>query len=385
MKIALVGTTYPFRGGLAAFNERLAREFQKEGHEVKIYTFTLQYPSFLFPGKTQFSTESAPEGLPIERCINSINPINWLHAGRKIAKGGHDAVIFCYWMSFMSPCFGTIARQIRKTGNTKCLSLVHNMMPHEPSILDRILPSFFVHSMQGFIAMSQSVLSEIALLEKKNTPKAFSPHPIYDHFGERLSREKALENLQLDSSFRYVLFFGLIRTYKGLDILLDAFADKRLHNYPIKLLVAGEFYDDKQPYLDQITNYGLSDKVILRDEYIPDSEVANYFSATDIVAQPYRSASQSGISQIAYHFEKPMLVSNVGGLAEIVPHGKVGYVVQPNAKETADALVDFFSNHQPAEFEKNVEKEKGKYAWGKMTKVISDLILTIPTEASKQK
>ena len=374
MKIIILGTAYPYRGGLAAFNERLATEYQKQGNDVEMYTFTLQYPSFLFPGKTQYSPDPAPENLTIYRKVNSCNPFNWLKVGKEIAKKNADVVIFAYWMSFMAPCMGTIARRIKKNGHTKVIALVHNMIPHEPNILDKFLPPYFVKSMDGFMALSESVVKDIEKFDKRNCPKRFSPHPIYDHYGELLPREKALQLLNLDPQNRYALFFGFIRAYKGLDLLLEAFADERLQQSNVKLLVAGEFYGDPEPYLQKIKELKIEDSVILYNDYIPDTEVNRFFSVADIVAQPYKTATQSGVTQIAFHFEKPMLVTNVGGLPEIVPDGKIGYVVEPDPKPIADALCRFFTENKQEEFAQNVIEEKKKYAWPTFSEIMSNLI-----------
>ncbi len=374
MKIIILGTAYPYRGGLAAFNERLATEYQKQGHDVEMYTFTLQYPSFLFPGKTQYSPDPAPDNLTIYRKINSCNPFNWLKVGKEIAKKNADVVVFAYWMSFMAPCMGTIARKIKKNGHTKVIALVHNMIPHEPNVLDKFLPPYFVKSMDGFMALSESVVKDIEKFDQRNCPKRFSPHPIYDHYGELLPREKALQLLNLDPQNRYALFFGFIRAYKGLDLLLEAFADERLSQSNLKLLVAGEFYGDPDPYLQKIKELKIEDSVILYNDYIPDTEVNRFFSVADIVAQPYKTATQSGVTQIAFHFEKPMLVTNVGGLPEIVPDGKIGYVVEPDPKPIADALCRFFTENKQEEFAQNVREEKKKYAWSTFTEVMSNLI-----------
>ena len=369
-KVILVGTAYPYRGGLAAFNERLAGSFQDAGYEVELWTFTLQYPNFLFPGKTQYSTGEPPKDLSISRKLNSVNPFNWVKVGRQLRDAHADLVVFAYWMSFFAPCYGTIARRLK---NVKRIALVHNMMPHEKSILDLLLPSFFVKSMDGFVALSKSVLNDVEKLDHRQKPKAWSPHPIYDHYGPIESREVALERLGLPKDCRYMLFFGLVRAYKGLDWLIQAFADERLRKYPIKLIVAGEFYDDKERYLEEIQGYGLGKQIVIRDEFIPDEQVKDYFNAADIVVQPYKSATQSGVTQIAYHFEKPMLVTNVGGLEEIVPNGKVGYAVQPDPKRIADALIDFFEHDRLDEFRPNVLIEKKKYSWASLTNVILDL------------
>ncbi len=371
-KIIIVGTAWPYRGGLAAYNERLAHEFVKEGHDVEMFTFTLQYPSFLFPGKSQFSEEAAPDDLKIHRTINAINPLSWINTGRKIRKKSADIVIFCYWMAFFAPCFATIARNINN-GKTKMIGMIHNMIPHEPTILDRLFPKYFVKRMNGFICMASSVKEDIRKFDMENKPVAVSPHPIYDHYGEVLSKIEASVRLGLNQQYSYILFFGFIRHYKGLDLLLEAFADKRLREFPVKLIVAGEFYESPQPYWELISKLHLENFVELRTHFIPDSDVKHFFSIAEIVAQPYRSATQSGVSQIAYHFEKPMLVTKVGGLAEIVPHQKVGYVVETKPEQIADALVDFYKNKRAEEFIANIKLEKKKYEWSKMTSAIYNL------------
>lgn len=373
MKIIIVGSAHPYRGGLASFNERLAREFVAEGHEVEIVTFTLQYPSFLFPGKTQFTDSPKPEGLSISQRINSTNPFNWMKVGREIREKNADMVIFCYWMSFMAPSFGKIARIVHRNGKTKCIALVHNMIPHEQNIIDKILPPYFVKSMDGFIALSKSVADDIGKFDKQGKPRTFSPHPIYDHYGTMLKRTEALKQLGLDANCKYVLFFGLVRAYKGLDLLIDAFADSKLRKSNIKLIVAGEFYQDENIYRKQIAEHKIEDKIIIHNEFIPDDKVNLYFSTADIIAQTYKSATQSGVTQIAFHFEKPMLVTNVGGLGEIVINGKSGYVVEPKADKIADALSDFFEKERSSEFIQAVRTEKSKYAWNIMTGKILEL------------
>ena len=370
MNIIIVGTAHPYRGGLAAFNERLALQFQKEGHHVEMYTFTLQYPGFLFPGKTQFTNDPAPAGLTISRKINSCNPFNWIKVGNQIRKKKPDMVVFAYWMSFMAPCFGTIAKQIRKNHKTRCIGLIHNMIPHEPNVLDKYLPPYFVKQMDGFTTLSHAVIKDIDQFDKHNKPKSWAPHPIYDHYGELIDKIEARKQLGLSADGKYVLFFGFIRDYKGLDLLIDAFGDLRLQDMGVRLLVAGEFYGDPQPYLNRIRSLDISDIVILHNDYIPDNKVNLYFRACDIVAQPYKTATQSGVTQVAFHFECPMLVTNVGGLPEIVPDGKIGYVVNPDAQDIADALVSYYKENKEEEFTAGVREEKRKYGWDRMTAAV---------------
>lgn len=371
-KIVIIGTAHPYRGGIAAFNDRLALALKNEGYEVSVWTFCLQYPAILFPGKTQYTDAPVPEGLVVSRSVNSINPLNWLRVGRRIRKLSPDYVVFAYWMSFFAPCYGTIAREAKRNGKTKCFGLIHNMIPHEPTLMDKIFPPYFVKAMDGFVALSESVLGDIGRFDPAEKPKRYAPHPLYDHYGPREPREKALQQLKLDPSQRYLLFFGLVRAYKGLDLLLEAFADLRLASLPLKLLVVGEFYDDKQAYLDQIQRLQLDNRVVLVDQYVPDDAVKDYFNAVDIVVQPYKSATQSGVTQVAFHFEKAMLVTDVGGLKEIVPP-EVGYVTPTEPAAIADALCDFFLNHRQAELEAGVAAEKQKYSWSRMTETLSAL------------
>lgn len=373
MRIVILGTAYPYRGGgIATFNERLATELQNEGHEVEIYTFTLQYPSFLFPGKTQYSAEPAPAHLKIKRKVNSCNPLNWISVGRELKRMKPDVMITRYWLPFMSPCLSSISRIVSTNGHTKILAIMDNVIPHEHRIGDKFFTKCFVNVTQGFVAMSKSVLADLSLFDEKK-PRRFCPHPLYDHYGNLLDKQTARKNLQLPVEGNYVLFFGFIRDYKGLDILLQAMADQRVRDENITLIVAGEFYGNSEKYLSLIDSLGIANQVKLCTDFIPDSEVNQYFSACDIVAQPYKTATQSGVTQVAYHFEKPMLVTNVGGLPEIVPNGKIGYAVEPNAEQVADALVSFFQEKKEQEFIANLKIEKQKYAWSNMTKALYEL------------
>ncbi len=372
MKIIIIGPAHPYRGGISLFSNRLAEALSVSGHDASIVTFKMQYPGFLFPGKTQFSEDKSLTKVSILRLINSINPINWIKVGKKIRAEQPDLVIFKYWMPFMAPCFGTISKYIKKGTNIKIISIVHNLIPHETRIGDSVLTKFFLKRIDGFITMSRSVLSD---LEKFDTvkPKTYSPHPLYDNFGEVKTRKEALKALNFDDEFNYMLFFGIVRKYKGLDILLKAFADKKLNKGSLKLIVAGEFYEDDSEYDELITKHGLEENVILTKSFISDDQVVNYFCAADIIVQPYRMATQSGVTQIAYHFDKPMLVTNVGGLGEIIPHNKVGYVVEPNEKSVADAIIDFYENKREQEFIEGVKEEKKKYSWQKMVETINTL------------
>lgn len=372
MKITILGPAHPYRGGIAALNERLAKQLVDEGNQVNVISFTVQYPKFLFPGKTQFSEQKTTFNFPITRQINSVNPLNWLKVGWKIRRSRPEILIVRFWLPFMGMSLGSICRLVKLNRYTKIISIADNIIPHEKRPGDKLLCRYFIGSIDAFITMSGSVLNDLEKFRYKK-PKILTPHPIYDHYGAVEPREKALMNLNLSKEDRYILFFGFIRDYKGLDLLLKAFSNPYFKPNRIKLIVAGEFYADETKYLDLIKELNLEDDVILRTSYISNKEVQYYFNSADIVAQPYKSATQSGVTQIGYHFNKPMLVTNVGGLAEIIPHMQVGYVVEPNSQEISKALIDFFENKRLEEFTSNILKEKERFSWDKMTNAINEL------------
>jgi D-inositol-3-phosphate glycosyltransferase len=367
-KIIIVGPAHPLRGGIAAFNERMANELINEGHDVQIITFSLQYPGFLFPGKTQYSSEPAPKNIPISVEVNSVNPLNWIKIGNKIKALKPDLLILRFWLPFMGPCLGTIGKIAKKNKHTEVIGFLDNIIPHEHRIGDHQLTNYFVKSCDRFIAMSKQVVEELKQFTNKSCKMI--PHPVYDHYGDVMNKSEACAHLNIDAQQKYLLFFGFIRNYKGLDLLLEAMADKRIKEAGIKLIVAGEFYGDASPYHQLIEKSGNSESIILRTDYIADDEVKYYFSAADLVVQPYKSATQSGISQLAYHFEKPMVVTNVGGLPEIVHHGQTGYVVAVNQQPIADAIIDFFAGNKGVQFAPYLKEEKKKYSWESLAKGI---------------
>jgi len=376
MKIVIIGTAHPYRGGLAAMNERLACELTAQGHEVVIYNFTLQYPGFLFPGKSQYTDEAAPQGLKIVRKVNSVSPFNWLKVGRELKKMCPDLLIIKFWLPFMGPSLGTVARLARKNRHTRVICIVDNMIPHEKRLGDRLFTKYFTKGVDGYVAMSHEVYADIEKLVA-HPLRRFTPHPVYDHYGEIIPREEAVKALHLEPDYRYLLFFGFIRDYKGLDWLLRAMADSRLRDRPIRLIVAGEFYSDSAPYLKLIRELELEEKVVLHTDYIPNEQINRYFCAADLVVQPYKTATQSGVTQIGYHFNKAMLVTDVGGLGEIIADGKSGYVVKPEIAAIADAIVDFYDRKRQADFENETTKLKEQFSWTKMTEVIMELYASI--------
>jgi glycosyltransferase involved in cell wall biosynthesis len=372
MKIISLGPAHPYRGGLATFSDRLAQQFSAEGHEVKVFTFSLQYPKLLFPGKSQYTDGPPPPGININRKLNSINPFNWILTGLLIKREKPDILLIRFWLPFMGPCFGTIARIAKSNRHTSVICIFDNVIPHEKRPGDTILTKYFTNSIDGAIAMSETVRNDLNII-RRNLPVKLSPHPLFDNYGLPVDRAEALKKLNLDADYSYLLFFGFIRAYKGLDLLIEAFSDNRLRNRKLKLIVAGEFYEDDTPYKDLIKKHNLENEIILFDHFIKDNEVPLFFSASDLVIQPYKTATQSGVTQIAFYFEKPMLVTNVGGLKEIVPDGKCGYVVKPEPEFITEAMIDFFENNRMKQFTEGVKKEKEKFSWDKMTASILEV------------
>ena len=365
--IIIIGPGHPLRGGLATFNQRLAKEFIAEGDGCDIYSFSLQYPSFLFPGKTQYTDEPAPAGITIHSVINSINPFNWIKIGNRLKKQRPDIIVVRFWLPFMGPALGTILRRVRKNKHTRIVCIADNIIPHEKRIGDRSFTRYFLKSCDAFITMSEKVMDDLRIFQKTK-PALLVTHPLYDSFGDIISKADARKQLGLPENDKIILFFGFIRNYKGLDLLLDAMSSLK----GIKLLIAGEFYEEEKPYHDQIDKLGIREQLILRTGFIPDSEVKYYLCAADAVIQPYRNATQSGVTPLAYHFEKPMVVTNVGGLPSLVPDGKAGIVVEPNPQAIAAGITKFYQLGENY-FIAHLRNEKQKYSWSKLVNAIKEL------------
>ncbi|HWY99359.1 MAG TPA: glycosyltransferase [Bacteroidia bacterium] len=370
MRIAYLSTFYPYRGGIAQYNAALFHELAKN-HEIKAFTFTRQYPELLFPGKTQYAEgKDSVEDVKAVRVLDTVNPLTYGKTAKAILDFKPDMMITKYWMPFFAPSLGTVAKRLKKKGVIN-ISILDNVIPHEPKFYDKILTNYFVKNNHGFVAMSRSVADDL-LTFSPDANYVLHPHPMFD-FGQKVSKEEAKTKLGLSPADSYMLFFGFIRRYKGLDLLLEAMADARIKGKNLKLVVAGEYYEDGAYYENKIKEYGLQDNVAMHTNYIPTDMVRYYFSAADMVVQPYRSATQSGVTQIAYHFDKPMLVTDVGGLSEIVPDAKVGYVVQPNALAIADAINDFYENKREATFSTNTQNEKKRFQWDSFAAAVEGL------------
>ncbi len=378
--VVIIGPAYPLRGGLSSFNERLALECMHNGFRTEIYTFSLQYPGFLFPGTTQYSTEDPPEKLTIFEKINSVNPLNWWLTGRELRRKKPDLIIVRYWLPFMGPCLGSILRIVKGNGHTRVICIADNIIPHEKRFGDRAFTKYFLQPIDALITMSEKVLNDAKKMSDK--PVQQIVHPLYDNFGAPVEKRLARQHLQLPEERPVVLFFGFIRKYKGLDLLLQAIQLLKSRNYfasrDVLFLIAGEFYENASPYLAYIEQHALAPHLLLKTNFIADSEVKYYLSAADCVIQPYRSATQSGVTPLAYHFEIPMLVTNVGGLPALVPPG-VGMICEPDAESIATQIEQFFAGDR-TQYVQHIQEEKKKYSWEKLV----DAIVTL-AENTKQK
>jgi Glycosyltransferase len=358
------------RGGLASFNERLCRAFIQEGHRAKITTFSLQYPNFLFPGTTQYSDEKKPTDIQIDIKINSINALNWIRIGLQLKRLKPDIIVVRYWLPFMGPCLGTILRIVKKNIFTKVICIADNIIPHEKRPGDTLFTRYFVRPIDAFLTMSEKVRADLKFFSSK--PSRFIPHPLYDNFGEKVHKHEAREKLGLKNDVFTFLFFGFIRKYKGLDMLIEAVNELNkqefLKNNNINILVAGEFYEEATPYLEAIQQYELQDFFVLHTHFIADSWVKYYLSAADCVVQPYHHATQSGVTPLAYHFEVPMIVTKVGALPDMVPPS-VGHVCEPNPNSLAKAMMEM-TQQTLENFEQAIKIEKQKYSWHRIVEAV---------------
>ncbi len=365
-KIIIIGPAYPLRGGLATFDERLAKQFMDEGHEVIIYTFSLQYPSFLFPGKTQYSERNPPKDLNIKVCINSINPLNWIRIGRQLKNENADKIIVRYWLPFMGPCLGTILRIASNHKHTKIIGIIDNVIPHEKRLGDTLFTKYFVKSLDGFLTLGESVRQDLSQFTSKKINLV--QHPLFDNFGKKMDKLEARDLLHIGKEKYVFLFFGFIRKYKGLDLLIEALD---LVKADFVLIVAGEFYAGEDEIKTQIEKSKSRQHILCHTHFIKDEEVALYFSASDCVVQPYRNATQSGVTPLAYYFEVPMIVTNVGALPNLVPTS-LGKVCEPTPESIAAAM-NGMRGFDLTLFEQSIKVEKKKLSWEKLASTILDI------------
>ncbi len=366
-RVLIIGPAYPFRGGIAEFNNNLCSTYQKLGIDCQVLSFSVQYPGILFPGSSQFESQPREIDFKVHRIINSINPISWFKAVKFVKKFSPDYVLTAYWIPFIGISTGFVMKKIKKLFPT--LVLAHNIQPHDAKPFDRQITSFFLKQARGVVLLSKAVERELDEFDS-SLPRMIGFHPLYD-FGPKVDRQEALQMLGIEPS-KYVLFFGLIKKYKGLDILLKAFATDKLRQTDIKLIVAGEFYDNKRFYLDMIEQLGLKERVLLFDYFIPTHQVKYFFSVADAVILPYRSATQSGVTQVAYHFEVPMIVSDVGALPDLVPDGKAGFVFKSgDYQQLADKIIKIYDDGNLLKFKKFIAEKKKEFSWEKLVEQIN--------------
>lgn len=374
MNIVIIGTAYPLRGGIAHFNALLARHL-KSHHQVATITFKRQYPAVLFPGKTQEEQGTAPGDIsPAPQLVDSINPLNWITVARRVRSMNPDLIIFKYWLPFFGPCFGTIAKLAKRGTAAKVLYICDNIVPHERRPGDLTFTRYAFQQADSFIVQSDAVERDLNRLFPGSRYRKVA-HPVYENFGSTIPKPEARKALGI-SAKKVILYFGYVRPYKGLMVLFDAMKRIASASQPgeILLLAVGECYDDETAYRSYLRENGLESVVRFVPEYVPSDRVADYFGAADVVVLPYKSATQSGIVQIAYNFEKPVIATDVGGLAEVVKDGRTGFIVPPNdPQRLADAVTRYYDEQREEEFVGNVRKEKLKYSWANLVDAIEDL------------
>jgi len=368
-KVAIIGPAWPYRGGLANFNERLAREWMLRGCDVTIHTFTKQYPDMLFPGTSQFSDIPAPADLTIERSIHAYNPLQWQSASKRIAAAHYDLALIRFWLPAMGPSLGRVASALVSTQRTKVVALVDNLYPHESRPLDRWLTNSFIKHPHAFVTMSSVVAGQLKH-HVDDRPVCQALHPIYDDYGQALDQTQARTKLGIDFAGPILLFFGFIRKYKGLDLLLRALAELKLKNREVKVIVAGEWYEDATMYKKLAKTLRLDDMIVWHDHFIPESEIATYFSASDAVVQPYRNATQSGISALAFAYSKPLISTRVGGLAEIIEDGKTGFLCDPEPTSIRDAIERWIHSPDMEPMLKAIDNRRSEMTWDRLLDVI---------------
>ena len=371
MKIALFSVFYPYRGGIAQFSAMLYRALEKE-HNPEAFTFSRQYPGILFPGSSQYVLESdKADEIPAKRILDSVNPFSFRSAAKEINSSKPDLFISQYWMTFFGPSTGGL--QKRLAPGTKRISILHNVIPHEKRFFDNYANRSFLKHNEGFVVLSDAVLQDLLSIEP-NAKYLRIDHPVYNHFGDKLERNDALGKLSLSTEKKYILFFGFIRSYKGLDLMLET-----LVNLPdeYELIVAGEIYGSFDPYQAIIDQSNVQARVHLYNQYIPDDEVNVYFSAADLCVLPYKSATQSGITAIAHHFDLPIVATNVGGLKETIQNGETGFVVEPNIEELGEAILNSFGGDNLVNFSKNIAVRKLENSWENFAKKVIDFSETL--------
>lgn len=379
MKIIIVGTAFPLRGAMAQLNAILANYLSKD-HDVEIFSFKRQYPELLFPGKTQLDTSDnniLNKDIPNTNIIDSINPFNWQKTAKKIAAKKPDLIILRFWIPFFAPVFYRISNYVKKKTGAKILFICDNVIPHEKRPGDNFLIKLIFKVGDYFIIHSKSVEEDLKKFIN-GKPYKYTPHPIYNIFGDHIRKEDAVNSIKKDFNINLhgknvILFFGYVRKYKGLKYLIDAMPEI-LKSVDVTLLIVGEFYEDEKITHDHIKKLGLEKIIFVISDYIPNEKVRYFFCASDVVVLPYIDATQSGITQIAYYYDKPVIATDVGGLSEAVHDGETGFLIKPKDPESvANAVIKFYNNDLEEKFTLAAREEKKKYEWERMTEAIEEL------------
>lgn len=370
VKIALLSPIYPYRGGIAQFSAMLYKELEKE-HEIKAFSFSRMYPDFLFPGKTQLVEEGdSAQAVPSERKLDSIGPLSYFLTAKAIEKFQPDVLVIAYWMSFFAPAYTVIARRLKKQATV--IALLHNVVPHEPHVFDRPLAQMFFRQCHGFVVMSEIVERDLLSLHS-GARYTFKHHPIYNHFGKKLSENVARSRLGLDTDKKILLFFGLIRDYKGLDLLIEAMT---YLDDSYQLLIAGEAYGSFQKYRNQIDRSSAKNRIKVMNQYIEDSRVPVLFSAADVLVLPYKSATQSGVLPVAYHYETPVVATDVGGLKAAIEKAGTGMICAPEAVALAHSIQEIFRMGKD-NWILHIRKEKETLSWERFAQALVEFSETI--------
>ena len=384
-KKIIIGPAYPLRGGISESNQSLHNYFKKSTDNSLIISYSLQYPRFLFPGKKQVVDGPFKKSNTILNLINTLNPFSWIKTVKLIIKEQPHYVIVRYWHPYFAICLSFIISKIRRN-SIPIIAWIDNVNPHESVPFQRFLTACFLKFCDAFMVMSNAVKDDLTQYKQSINKKIIvSSHPIYTVFGPSIEKKQAKKNIgiiesSIQNNDKYILFFGIIRKYKGLDLLLDVMGSKKVKEMNLKLIIAGEFYDSKKKYINKIRALDLKDSILLHDYYIKNEDVVNYFCATDIVVQPYLSATQSGVSMVAYNFNKPLILTKVGGLSEYVNHKIDGYLVNPNVESIVTALEDYYANNRESEFRDSIKKKKGLYSWQNLADEFDNLYKEINNE-----
>ncbi len=372
MRVASVGPAYPYRGGIAYFNARLYLALRERGHQVLAVNFTRQYPNVLFPGTTQKEKSRLAPQIPSEQLLDSIGPLSWWRTARRLTRWQPDAVVFHHWMPFFAPSYGSVSRLLRRWSAARIVWICHNITPHERQPGGNLLSRFGLRSAHAFVVMSKPVEEDL-LRFRPDAVYRVVPHPAYEPVGQ-VSKIEARRRLGLDPETPVLLFFGYVRPYKGLNILLQALREAR-KSVPVQLVVAGEFYEPLSVYEQQARELGLEKVVHFHNRYVPNEEVPVFFGAADVVVLPYLSATQSGIVPMAYAYGIPVVTTTVGGLPEVVEDGKTGLLVPPgNAQALAEAVVRFYRDEDRARWRKAVEEKRRQLSWDRVAQAVEELV-----------